>query len=143
MMTLGYLKKQRRKTASFLLMWLLFSGQLFCTAHAGFGIEPDIESAETPVMTCCHGTSQAASQTQLDTACCENPASFCCGNAKHGATDTVDTDFSNPTLILVAICDDLSAASLHSHKALPLWSEDIYLQRSDPPIHLLNCTFLD
>ena len=148
-MTLNCLNKHRRKTASFVLLWLLLSGQLFCTAHAGFGVEPDIEAVEQPVMTCCHGGSnKAASSPRLNTSCCdslccENPSNFCCGNAKHGTADACDTDFSDPVLTLAFVCDDLSAAPLYSLSALPLWAEDIWLRRSDPPIHLRNCTFLD
>lgn len=142
-MVLSHFKKYRRKTASALLMWLLLSGQLFCTAHAGFGVEPDPANAEQPVMTCCHGGSEVASQPQLNTSCCENPASLCCGDAKHSTADSIDTDFSNPILTLVSIGDDLSVDPLYRQSTLPLWTEDIYLRRSDPPIHLRNCTFLD
>ena len=84
-----------------------------------------------------------ASEPVVDTSCCENPASFCCGNAKHGTADPCDTDFSNPVLTPISICDDLSAVPLYSFSPQPLWAEDLCLRRSDPPIHLLNCTFLD
>lgn len=143
-MSLIRLRHCQRKIASFVLLWLLFSGQLYCTAHAGFGVEPKVETGiEASVKVCCHGGGKTTSQPQLDTTCCDNPSSLCCGNAKHGTADPADTDFSNPILALVATSDQWFTPLLYNHYLLPLWAEDIYLQRSDPPIHLLNCTFLD
>ncbi|MDM3870799.1 hypothetical protein QSV34_05470 [Porticoccus sp. W117] len=135
-MFLGLLKSRCRTTARILLLWLLFGGQLLCTSHAGFGVDVAPDSAQAPVKTCCGGL--AASQPQTDTSCCDDPASFCCGDGKYGSADIAGSDIGTASVTAPA-----SLALLNTTSISPRWVKEIVLRRSDPPIHLLNCTFLD
>ena len=130
-------RQHRRSTARLLLGWLLLSGSLFCPAYASMlpdnaGGQHQAESAMP-----CHGEVEHSS---TDASCCENAASLCCGDAKQSAAGIADIDVSATPVAALA---GGSTAGLWQNAAPPLWTEDIFLRRSDPPIHLLNCTFLD
>ncbi|WIO74298.1 hypothetical protein QP938_13500 [Porticoccaceae bacterium LTM1] len=141
MALISTLNKSRRRVAATLLMWLLFSGQLFCTAHASSGINnPKAEQASL-CSHCCH--SEKPTQA-LKTSCCETPSSFCCGEAKHGAAAEAGVDcYQQVILFLVSFEQLLGQEPLYRNPTLPKWVEELTLRRSDPPIHLVNCTFLD
>ncbi|MCV6603903.1 MAG: hypothetical protein OIF34_01260 [Porticoccaceae bacterium] len=139
---MSWLTQKRRTVARLLLLWLAFGGQLFCTSHAGFGVESVSDVAQQPVKTCCHGGKTATPEPQLKPFCCESPASFCCGDAKLGSGDT-DSHFSKLPTAIVSAPDNLAVAPLYSPLAVPQWLEDFHLRRTSPPLHLLNCVFLD
>lgn len=139
MSLISTLNNTRRRIAATLLLWLLFSGQLFCTAHAGSGLKG--QQAEQACNHCCH--SKQSTQAH-QTSCCETPSSFCCGEAKHGTAVEADVDsYQQVVLFLISFEQMLGQEPLYRNPVLPQWVEDLTLRRSDPPIHLVNCTFLD
>ncbi|MGS2723051.1 hypothetical protein ACVBEJ_04845 [Porticoccus sp. GXU_MW_L64] len=139
------LTKYKRQASSFLLLWLLFSGQLFCTAHAGFGSDIDFgQSQEQQVKACCHGSKDQSSAPEANASCCENPASFCCGEGKFTGADVLSADFSHPVLYLVASFEDwLDTYDAYSPTVVSSWEELIVLRRSDPPLYLQVCSFIE
>jgi len=137
MQPLQNLRVNRRLTAWVMLCGLLFSGQLFCVMGANAApVETSLEHHSS------HPCSDDADSAKTaNTVCCEEPASFCCGESK-STSSVIEYQAPEPLLLISVLSDWLEPVVQPIRQATNLFT-DITLRRSDPPIHLMNCSFLD
>jgi hypothetical protein len=137
MQALQNLRVNRRITAWVMLFGLLFSGQLFCIM--GVNAAPLDSSVDHHASHPCCPDADSGSE-KANVSCCEDPASFCCGEAKSTSTPI---QFEAPQAILLfSVLSAWLEPIVESIPTVARWTTDITLRRSDPPIHLVNCSFL-